>query len=142
MTFQNYKNHIRWVPSFHFVTLPLVVALLIGSFVNLFSAGKGNLLHASLICIGSIIMASLYYHVRIFGLTLQNRLVRAEENFRHFRLTGKPLDRGLRLSQIIALRFAKDEQFVDLAKRAVDEKLSNKAIKTLIIEWRGDYYRI
>jgi hypothetical protein len=87
-------------------------------------------------------MASLYYHVRVFSLKIQSRVIRAEENFRHFRLTGTPLDPGLRLSQIIALRFAKDDEFVELAKKAADEKLGNDAIKKLITDWKGDYHRV
>ena len=142
MRTQNYQNHRRWTPSFHFVTLPLVAIMLIGAFVNLFSAEKDDLMPAFLICLGAVIMSSLYYHTRTFGLKLQNRLVRAEENLRHFRLTGKPLNSRLRLSQIIALRFANDEQFIQLAEKAVVEKLSNAAIKQLITDWRGDYYRI
>ena len=87
-------------------------------------------------------MASLYAHTRIFALKVQSRVIRAEENFRHFVLTGKPLDTRLRLSQIIALRFASDGEFVGLAKKAVDEKLSNDAIKRLITDWRADYHRV
>ena len=139
---QNYQNHRRWAPAFHFVTLPLVIILLIGSFVNLYRSVDSNLFSALLICMGSVIMASLYAHTRIFALKVQSRVIRAEENFRHFVLTGKPLDTRLRLSQIIALRFASDGEFVGLAKKAVDEKLSNDAIKRLITDWRADYHRV
>jgi hypothetical protein len=142
MAQQNYRNHRRWMPSYHFVTLPLLIALVIGSFVNLYKSVETNLYSASLICLGSIIMASLYAHSRIFALKVQSRVIRVEENFRHFVLTGQPLDQRLRLSQIIALRFAKDEQFVELARKAVNQDLSNKSIKQLIKDWRGDYFRV
>lgn len=141
-SFQNYQNHRRWVPAFHFVTLPLVVILLIGSFVNLYRSAESDLFSAVLICMGSLIIGSLYAHTRIFSLKVQSRVIRAEENFRHFVLTGKPLDSRLRLSQIIALRFAKDIEFIELAKKAVDEKLSNDAIKRLISDWRPDFGRV
>ena len=139
---QSYRNHRRWTPAFHFVTLPLIVFLLIGSFVNLFTSSASNIYSASLICLGTVVMASLYYHTRIFALKLQNRVIRAEGNFRHFVLTGKPLDTRLRMRQIIALRFAKDNEFVDLARRAAEEKLSSDAIKRLITDWKGDFYRV
>jgi hypothetical protein len=142
MSQQHYQNHRRWTPSYHFVTLPLIVALLIGSFVNLYKSVESNLYSASLICLGSVVMASLYIHCRIFALKLQSRVIRAEENFRHFVLTGKPLDTRLRLSQIIALRFAGDNQFIELTKKAVEEKLSNDEIKKFITEWKGDYHRV
>ena len=139
---QNYHNHRRWSPTFHFVTLPLMIAMLIGSFVNLYKSVDTNLYSASLICLGAIIMSSLYAHTRIFSLKIQSRLIRAEENFRHFILTGKPLDQRLRLSQIIALRFANDAQFVDLAGKAVEEKLTNDQIKKLVVDWKSDYHRV
>ena len=139
---QNYHNHRRWSPAFHFVTLPLLIAMVIGSFINLYKSDDTNLYSASLICLGSVIMSSLYAHTRLFSLKIQSRLIRAEENFRHFILTGKPLDHRLKLSQIIALRFAKDAQFVDLAAKAVEEKLTNDQIKQLVTNWKGDYHRV
>ena len=139
---QNYQNHRRWSVTFHFITLPLVIVMVIASIVNLFNSVDTNPYSALLICIGSIIMASLYYHTRIFSLKVQSRLIRTEENFRHYILTGKPLDPRLRLSQIIALRFAGDDQFIELARKAAEEKLTNDQIKRLIRDWKSDYYRV
>jgi len=78
----------------------------------------------------------------MFALKAQDRSIRVEENFRHFVATGKPLNSSLRISQIIALRFAGDAEFVALAKKAADEKLSSKEIKQLIKDWKGDYHRV
>lgn len=139
---QHYRNHRRWAPAYHFITLPLLIAFVIGSFVNLFTAVHTNLYSASLICLAGIIMSSLYYHSRVFALKVQNRVIRVEENFRHFSLTGKPLDSRLRMSQVIALRFARDNEFIILAKKAAEEKLTNNAIKKLITEWKGDFHRV
>ena len=142
MADQNYRNHTRWVPLYHFVTLPLVIILLVASCVNLYQADKDGRFEAVLILIGAMILSSLYVHSRIFSLKVQSRVIRSEENFRHFLLTGRPLDQRLRLGQIIALRFAQDKQFVELAKKAVDEKLTNDAIKRLITDWKPDYHRV
>jgi hypothetical protein len=65
-----------------------------------------------------------------------------EENFRHFTLTGKPLNPQLTMGQIIALRFSSDEEFVALSERAVNEGLSSKEIKQNIKNWRADEYRV
>jgi hypothetical protein len=48
----------------------------------------------------------------------------------------------LRVSQIIALRFAADEEFPSLVQKALSDNLSNKQIKESISNWRGDYYRV
>jgi hypothetical protein len=47
----------------------------------------------------------------------------------------------LTLSQVIALRFASDEEFPLLAQRAADEGLTNNAIKKEVKNWRPDYHR-
>ena len=91
------------------------------------------------VCIGLIFIG---YFARAFALKAQDRAIRAEENLRHFSITSKLLDSRLTISQIVALRFASDEEFVALAKKAADEKLSNKQIKEEIKNWRGDYYRV
>ena len=97
---------------------------------------------AALILLISLVLLIIYWYARRFALKAQDRAIRAEENFRHFILTGKPLDSRLRMSQIIALRFASDEEFPPLAKRAADEKLIAKEIKATIKNWKADYYRV
>ncbi len=84
----------------------------------------------------------IWWYARVFALRAQDRAIRAEENFRHFILTGKPLDPRLRMSQIIALRFASDAEFIELAKRAIEDNLSYKTIKQEIKNWKPDYNRV
>ncbi len=57
-------------------------------------------------------------------------------------LNNKPMDSRLTLPQVIALRFASDEEFPALAQKAANEKLPAKEIKKQIKNWRGDYYRV
>jgi hypothetical protein len=82
------------------------------------------------------------YYARMFALKAQDRAIRAEENLRHFAMTGKLHDSRLSLSQIIALRFASDDEFLGLAKKVTDENLTSKQIKAQIKNWRGDYWRV
>jgi hypothetical protein len=79
--------------------------------------------------------------MRQFALKAQDRAIRAEENLRHFVMTGKLLDPRLTIRQIIGLRFASDEEFLELEKRAVEETLSEDDIKKAVKNWRADYYR-
>ncbi len=116
---------------------------MIGSVINLFdSFGEGDGLYsASLICLTGPILLFLWWYCRAFALRAQDRAIRAEENFRYFIATGKPLDNRLRMNQIIALRFADDDEFVALAQKAVNENMSSKDIKAAIKKWRADYHR-
>jgi hypothetical protein len=139
---QNFQNHIRLVRGWHFYTFGLLFVTLIGSFVNLYHAAPEVHYSAALICCILLVMGAFFWYIRAFALKAQDRAIRAEENFRHFILTGKPLPSGLRLSQIIALRFASDAELPALAERAVQEKLSNKQIKQAVQEWRADYNRV
>lgn len=141
---QVYKNHSRIVPLYHFVLMGSIVALLIGSIFNLIQSlhSEEGLYSASLICLLSVIVALLAWFTRSFALKAQDRAIRAEENLRHFALTGKLLDSKLRTSQVIALRFAPDHEFVDLARRAANENLPAKTIKESVKDWKADYHRV
>jgi len=141
---QNYSNHRRTIIMFHVVLFFMIILLTIGSFVNLWKSigDHSRLYSASLICVVSICLLLLFFFTRVFALKAQDRAIRAEENLRHIVLTGKLLDSRLNIRQIIGLRFAPDDEFVPLAKRAVDEKLSEDEIKRAVKNWKGDYYRV
>ena len=144
MNNQNFKNHMRKAPSLYYVGIALPLIVIIFSLISvedLTHAWDGNLLPVLFfdLCVGVIFIG---FYTRSFALKAQDRAIRAEENLRHFSMTGKLLDNRLTISQIIALRFASDEEFVALAKKAADEKLSNKQIKAAIKNWKGDYYRV
>jgi hypothetical protein len=141
---QNYTNHKRYVFMFHVVLFFAILALIGGSINNLTESfgNEDRLYNASLICLVSLCLLLLFIFSRSFALKAQDRAIRAEENLRHFVLTGKLLDSRLTVRQIIGLRFASDEEFVALAKRAAEENLSEDAIKRAIKNWKGDYYRV
>ncbi|MGN6164149.1 MAG: DUF6526 family protein [Flavisolibacter sp.] len=139
---QHYKNHGRIVFTYHILTLLSIVALLIGAIRNVIYSSRENLYSAWLLVLVAFILLSLYIHSRVFALKAQDRAIRAEENLRYFMLTGKRLDQRLTLSQIIALRFAGDEEMPALAQKAVEEGLTNDAIKKQIKVWRSDWHRV
>jgi Family of unknown function (DUF6526) len=144
MEAQNYANHRRFVPLFHGVLFALIVLTLIGSLVNLYKSfgDHERLYSASLIVVINVCLLFLFFFCRIFPLKAQDRAIRAEENLRHFVLTGKTLDPRLTIGQIIGLRFASDEELPALAKRAAEENLSGDQIKREVKNWRPDTYRI
>jgi len=139
---QNFKNHAKLVTGFHGVLFVALVALLVGSVYHLFRTTSENLYLASLMVLVAIILILMAWYVRTFPLKAQDRAIRAEENMRHYVMTGKLLPSDLRMSQIIALRFASDDEFLSLMEKALKEKLSAKEIKSSIKSWKGDYYRV
>ena len=88
-----------------------------------------------------MILALFFIYLRTFPLKAQDRAIRAEENLRHFILTGKPLSDKLTINQIIALRFASDAEYLDLVTKAIEQNLAPKQIKESIKNWRADYHR-
>jgi len=138
---QNFKNHARIVIGYHVISFLAILALLIGSFINLAHSAKENLYSASLICLIAVILGLFFVFIRTFPLKAQDRAIRAEENLRHFILTGKPLSDKLTINQIIALRFASDAEYLDLVTKAIEQNLAPKQIKESIKNWRADHHR-
>jgi transglutaminase-like putative cysteine protease len=82
------------------------------------------------------------YFARMYAIKVQDRVIKAEENLRYFALTGKLLPRELGVKQIVALRFASDEEFVELAERAAKDGVSPIEIKRAVKNWRADTDRV
>lgn len=140
---QNFAHHARYVPLFHFFVIPVMVINFIRSLVRLWTLGGsfegifGVLLAAALVV--------LVFYARVFPLAVQDRLIRLEERLRCERLL--PADLQPRIgefsaNQMVALRFASDAELPALARKVLDEKLTErKAIKQLIKNWKPDYQR-
>jgi hypothetical protein len=143
MTEQNYQNHVQRPGGFLALALTIFVCF-IGAGVNLYqSVGDHQRLYsASLILVLTVCVFFTLGYARTFALKAQDRAIRAEESFRHYVLTGKPLDSRLGIRQIIALRFASDAEFADLAQRAAASGLSADDIKRAVKNWRADTYRV
>lgn len=145
MTTQNFQNHSTLKSlnklSISFYTSMLIMNILAQVlFVRSLVAASGRI-EALLLVIIAITFVMAYFLFRSYSLKAQDRAIRAEENLRHFVLSGKLLDARLKINQIVALRFAPDEEFLLLAQRAVSENLSNTAIKKAIKNWKADYHR-
>lgn len=140
---QDYSSHRKFVPAFHFITFPLLLATLIGAGINFFkSVGTPGLYSASLILALTVVVVMTFFMMRLFALKAQDRAIRAEENLRHYVRTGSLLDPKLTIRQIIGLRFAADEDYDELAGRAVSDGTSENDIKKAIKNWKADEYRV
>ena len=139
---QNFKNHAQMVPGYHYLTALSILALLGGAINYFLKSTPENKYLASLLILTGVVLFLLYVYVRVFPLKAQDRAIRAEESLRYYVLAGKLFPKGLTISQIIALRFAPDEELLALVDRAANENLSAKEIKQSIINWKADYYRV
>lgn len=139
---QNLKNHARFVILYHVVGFLLLLALLIGSIVNVVNSSKENLYSATLILVTNLLLGITLYFARAFALKANDRAIKAEENLRHFILINSPLPSGLKYGQIVALRFASDDELPGLATKAKNENLSGTEIKKLIQHWKADHERV
>ena len=140
---QSFANHTQKVPLFGTALLLLMLAFIAGIFTIVHAWGDHKLqLHDALVMIVVIFATILgFTQCRRMALKVQDRAIRAEENLRHFVLTGKLLDKRLTLGQIIAVRFASDDQFPDLARQAAEQGMAPKAIKQAVRNWRADFDR-
>src|SRR5205809_954759 len=97
MSDQNHANHSRFVPLWHFIT-PIIIFVILGmSVINLVHSDMdARDLHMWLpVILIPVVLLILWWYARAFALKAQDRAIRAEENFRHYLLTGKPLDSKL-----------------------------------------------
>ncbi|SNS47183.1 hypothetical protein SAMN06295967_11083 [Belliella buryatensis] len=143
---QNYKNHARYYPLHHFVITPLTLVYFIWSIVKVIQAFDTDLFsNAIFFLIGALIILILPLLARLYALKNQDRIIRMETRQRYFELTGKSfreLEPKLRLSQIIALRFASDEELLSLIEETIKNDLSAKVIKQRIKNWQADIRRV
>jgi len=137
---QNFSNHTKLIPLYHFGMYGAILLLLIGTGYLIFTSNRENILLPVMmfVLICCVTLISLYS--RQFALRAQDRAIRAEENLRYFILTNRRMPK-VSLRQIIALRFASDEEFVALTDRAILEKMTATEIKKAIKSWRPDYHR-
>jgi hypothetical protein len=141
---QTYSNHTRFFPLHHFFIAPLSIVFLIGCITVAFNS-NWTMLERALVIIMGVLIFILPMLARIYGLKNQDRLIRLEMRQRYFELSGKsffPLENELSKGQIIALRFAGDDELIDLIEKAKKEKLTPKVIKQSVKNWRGDYWRV
>jgi uncharacterized protein DUF6526 len=140
---QNYKNHVKWTPLFHFVAGPILIFNFIWMCVRMWKA------HFSLESIEFVIVSigflAALFASRLAALKVQDRVIRLEERQRMARLLPddlKPRIEEFRTGQLVALRFASDAELPALARKVLDEKIMDaKPIKLLVKNWRGDYLR-
>ena len=145
MKTQNYQNHTRYFPFHHFIITPMTLIFLGWTVARMDFSTTETTSTSIYMLLGASILILLPQLARIYALTTQNRIILMEMSLRYFHLTGSAFyekEKQLKLGQIIALRFAEDEELLPLMEKAIKEKLSPKEIKLQIKNWKGDYRRV
>ncbi len=139
---QSYKNHSKFVPAYHFVAFPLIVINMVWAMYRMFSLRTGDSIVNALTSIALVIV---FFMARIFALRVQDRVIRLEMRLRLREVL--PLGLHPRIvdftpDQLVAMRFASDEELPELATVVLRDHIHDKkVIKQMIREWQADHLR-
>lgn len=146
MAEQTYATHRRFVPMYHFVAFGILTINLIWSLFRLVRGLPDVPFFDRLLGVAvafALLLVCLY--ARVFALRAQDRVIRLEEILRMERLLPadlKPRIGELRAGQLIALRFAGDEELPELTRTVLDKGIKDRAeIKKMVRTWRADHLR-
>jgi Family of unknown function (DUF6526) len=139
---QNFENHAKTVPAFHFFVLPVFALNFIWSIVRVFENFSFGTMVSLLVSVALILLA---FTARIFALTVQDRVIRLEMRLRMQQLLPADLRERIpefTVNQLVSLRFAGDGELPALARKVLEEKLvDRKTIKRMIQDWQPDLLR-
>lgn len=143
MAEQNFANHGKLYPPFHFFVLPVMAINFFWACYRLYAAGfSWDGAERVLLALGLFVGFGV---ARIMALRVQDRVIRLEERLRYERVLPadlKPRVEEFTVDQFVALRFASDAELPGLARKVLDEKMNErKAIKQMVKNWRPDYLR-
>jgi hypothetical protein len=140
---QSFANHARFHPPFHFFLAPGGIVLLILTVINVIR--HYHRLDSWILLLFAVLFFVAVFLLRVNPLRTQDRLIRLEERLRLGALAPaefQPRIGDLTESQLIALRFASDEELPALAARALAENMKGRDIKKAIVAWRADWFRV
>ncbi len=139
---QNFDNHVRFVPVYHYVAGPILLVNLVWAVWSLRVPSFPALLDV-LVALALIIV---FLYARGFALKAQDRVIRLEMRLRMRELLPEDLQGRINEftpTQMVGLRFAGDAELPDLARKVLDENITAATpIKKLVTDWQGDYYRV
>ncbi len=140
---QSFASHAKLVPVYHFVALPILLVNLLWSLYQVATmpsvqTGFGVLVAFALVVVGLF--------ARVFALGAQDRVIRLEERLRMERLFPEDLKARIQefeTPQLIALRFASDDELEGLARKVLDDGIVDlKTIKQMVTTWKADHQRL
>ena len=146
---QTYENHTKMVPLFHYFTMPLLLINILWSIYRLTESkvfgGDAPLIDSLVPLTTAVAVLLVAFFSRTNALKAQDRVIRLEERLRMQELLpveSKSRIHEITTSQILALRFASDEELPALVKKALDDNADATSIKQAIKNWRADHHRL
>lgn len=143
MTEQNFSNHVKFVPAFHFFALPALLINFGWSIHRLILSGFSADGFIGVLTAAALLVT--LFLARIFALKVQDRVIRLEERLRMERLLPddlRPRIHEFTPGQCVALRFASDAELPTLARKVLTDKITApKTIKQMVQSWRPDHLR-
>jgi len=139
---QGVKNHGRFDPPYHFFLTVVSIASVIIAVIHCVQRFSFNSVWLVVVSLAALVVVA---RMRQYPLKVQDRVIRLEERLRLQALAPAEWHAQIyRLSedQLIGLRFAADDEVVELAKQALEHNLNRKQIKERIKSWRPDYWRV
>ncbi len=140
---QTYKNHVKFVPIFHYVLLPILLVNFLAMAYHAWRTPNRFTGWAVVMAFAFIVMAVLG---RVFALTAQDRVIRLEERLRMREVLPADLQPRIREftpEQLIGLRFASDAELPGLCAAVLRDNVQKRdAIKKMVKEWRADLLRV
>jgi len=143
MAEQNFANHGKFFPPFHFFVVPVMTINLFWASYRWYATrfgwdGGERVLLALGLAVGFLTARSMV-------LRVQDRVIRLEERLRFERVLPadlKPRVGEFTVDQLISLRFASDAELPGLARKVLNEKIcERKAIKQMVETWKPDCLR-
>lgn len=139
---QSYKKHARWLPAYHFFVMPVLLANVVNAIRHVYLAPVLGMFFQLLVAVALLMLGLL---ARVMALTVQDRVIRLEMRLR---LRGLlPPDLHPRINelthrQLVAMRFASDEEMTELVREVLNGKLAtSNEIKQRVKNWQGDWLR-
>ncbi len=139
---QNFKNHAKFFPPFHFVVLPVLLVNFVWHIYRLVRAFSAGTVISFLVSVALVLLA---FSARMMVLAVQDRVIRLEMRLRMQQVLPadlRPRIPEFAVGQLVALRFASDAELPDLARKVLQDKITDrKAIKQLVRDWQPDNVR-
>jgi hypothetical protein len=142
MNAQNFSNHVRVHPLYHYFAVPVSLLLVVAALVDIvidFSFSK------VIVLVATILLHLAIFLSREYAKKNQDRIIRMELRLRYFQLSRERLEEyeeKYSSGQLAAMRFASDDEFLQLLLNPGTLDKSPTEIKREIAQWQADWMRV